>query len=231
MVLTDRSGGFADLWMDYGPYGQVPMHASLEKWRAPPAESAWEKDLLETAFLKKTVGSSRYYCPLDQVGKSLTFFLEIGWKIKDCRGKQVMRAGESALQLASDQERLSVRGKIAYEEHTVELADVIGAFNRRERFLDLGEGKVAWIDFEQVEQEWGDLLEEEIVGKEIAVKKNRFAVLEPLFPKEGSGAAYPAAHPICSQRDLCGNAFSLSARGRRLADVPLQIGLSWTACR
>lgn len=184
LVLTDRSGGFADLWMDYGPYGQISMHAASEKWRMPSAEKAWEKDLLETAFIRKIVGSSHYYCPLDQVGKSLTFLMEIGWKIKDCRGKQVMRAGASELQLVSDQEKLSVRGKVAYEDHTVELTDVIGAFNRRERFLDLSEGKVAWIDFEKVEKEWGDLLEEEVIGKAVAVKKNHFAVLEPLFPKE-----------------------------------------------
>ncbi len=184
LVLTDRSGGFADLWMDYGPYGPIAMHAHSEKWRLPPAETSWEKDLLETAFIKKMVGSSHYYCPLDQVGKSLTFLMEIGWKIKDCRGKQVMRAGQNDLQLSSDKEKLAVRGKVAYEDHTVELTDVIGAFNRRERFLDLGPDKVAWIDFEKVDQEWGDLFEEEIVGKTIAVKKNHFAVLESLFPKE-----------------------------------------------
>ncbi len=38
LKLKDRTGAFADLWMDYGPFGQVESGTA-------PEELFWEKDL------------------------------------------------------------------------------------------------------------------------------------------------------------------------------------------
>ena len=178
LLLTDRSGGFANLWMDYGAHGKVAINDGKKSpWRDLTAEKGWEKDLLETGFIKKQVGNSDYYCPLDQVAKSLSFLLEIGWKVYDFQSRQVMRQGQGKLSLEL-KEDVCVQGKVRYEEHEANLRDVIGAFNRRERFVELAPHAVGLLDSEAVEQKWGCLGDAEWVGESAQVKKNRFGQLE-----------------------------------------------------
>lgn len=184
LVLADRHGGFADLWFDYGAYGNRAAHDPLSlSWRNDAAELGWEKDLLETGFLKKTVGSSHYYCPLDKVSKSLTFLLEIGWKVIDATGKKVCRQKKVDLDAEITEKMILVRGKVHYEEHQVDLKDLVGAFNRREQFVELSSNTVALFDREEFNTHWGDLSEQEITANAIAVKKNQFGLLESLFEK------------------------------------------------
>jgi SNF2 family DNA or RNA helicase len=171
LVLNDRTGAFANLWMDYGVLGRSPINEKAE------AERFWEKDLLETAFIKKQVGSSRYYCPLDKVGKSLTFLLEIGWTILDFQGKKVVRQGAQALEAVKDQDALILRGKVSYGEHQADLTRVLGAFNRRERFLDLSPDVVGLIE---ERQGWVDLSQEEMDGSGIKVRRAHFGLLEEM---------------------------------------------------
>ena len=92
LMLKDRWGTCADLWMDYGQGLTISYHDPQtvikdEKGHAIKrqfdTEANWEKDLLETDFIKKTVEQSHYYCPMDRVAKSLTFLLEVGWVIYD----------------------------------------------------------------------------------------------------------------------------------------------------
>ena len=82
LQLTDRTGAFANLWMDYGLFGREPVA------RNNPEELFWEKDLLETDFIRQQVGASNYYCPMDKVVKSLMFLLDLGWTLLDHRGKK-----------------------------------------------------------------------------------------------------------------------------------------------
>jgi len=179
LVLKDRTGAFADLWMDGGILGKTETcnrEMGVE-------ERFWEKDLLETDFIKKTVGSSHYYCPLDKVGKSLTFLLELGWTILDCQGKKVVRQGASALNVAATDERMLLKGKIAYGEHQADLTAVCGAFNRRERFIDLSPNTVGLLEMPQA---LAELAQEEIIGEALAVKRNHFGLLEEIvsLPQE-----------------------------------------------
>ena len=118
LLLKDRWGACADLWMDYGHGQRIAVHdprliikddkGKLLFKRQQEAEANWEKDLLETDFIKKNVGSSHYYCPLDRVPKSLTFLLEIGWHIQDWQGRQVVKQTGLSLQF-EDQNRNDYR--------------------------------------------------------------------------------------------------------------------------
>lgn len=136
LKLTDRSGAFANLW----------MRCKDKEWQYEPSknpeEKGWEKDLLETGFIPKTVGKSQYYCPMDQVGKSLTFLLELGWSIQDWQGRKVVKENGTQIEIAEDRELLKVKGKINFEEYEADLNQVLGAFNRREKFLELRPGVV-----------------------------------------------------------------------------------------
>lgn len=174
LVLKDRSGAFADLWMDYGQGHRVAMH-DLQSfpWRSPQVEKNWEKDLLETGFIKKKVDHSHYYCPLDQVAKSLTFLIEIGWKVFDYRERQVYRQGVKDLRLEMVKEHIFLRGNIAYAEHKADVRQVLGAFNRREQFVTLSESAVGLID---PAHSWEELPE----GEE-GIKKCHLGSLEAFF--------------------------------------------------
>jgi SNF2 family DNA or RNA helicase len=185
LVLADRHGGFADLWFDYGAYGKNAAHDSaFASWRNGDAEKSWEKDLLETDFAKKIVEQSHYYCPLDKVAKSLTFLLEIGWKVIDARGRSVLRQKETECDLHFLEEKIAIHAKVRYGDHQVDLKDLVGAFNRREHFVELSLHTIALIDRENFNKEWGDFTHEEITSEGILLKKNRFGLLGPLLEQQ-----------------------------------------------
>ncbi len=186
LTLTDRHGGFADLGFDYGSYGKVFAHDPVfAPWRSKEGERGWEKDLLETDFIKKIVENSQYYCPLDKVAKSLTFLLEIGWTIVDAQGRKVIRQRQVDVDADVAEKTLLVRGKAHYDEHQVDLSHLVGAFNRREHFVQLSPSAVALIDRDAFHQTWGDLVEQEVTSEGILLKKNQFGLLEAFLDKKG----------------------------------------------
>ena len=171
LLLTCRHGGFADLWFDYGAYGKRAAHDSTaESWRNSEGERNWEKDLLETGFVKKIVDRSHYYCSLDKVAKSLTFLLEIGWTVVDARGRKVLRQKKGEFDAEFSENSIAVRAKIHYDDHRVDLKDLVGAFNRQEHFVELSPHAVALIDRENFETTWGDFTEQEITSEGIVLK-------------------------------------------------------------
>jgi len=182
LQLKDRSGAFADLWMDYGAKGKVAAHEFKNAtFRDVDAEKSWEKDLLETDFTKKIVDGSHYYCPLDKVGKSLRFLLEIGWTILDHQGKKVFQQKNADLSLKQEGSSIIVAGNIRYNHFIADLKDVVGAFNRREQFISLSPDTVGLIDREMIEKQWGDWAQHEIIESGIKIKKHHIGLLEDLF--------------------------------------------------
>lgn len=173
LILKDRSGAFTDLWIE-DEEGRREM--TLQ-------DRCWEQDLLETDFIRKKVDSTNYYCPLDKVAKSLTFLLEMGWTILDFRGKRVVLQGKIDLFSSAAKDRVLLQGKIKYGEYEVDVAKVVGAFNRKDRFLDLSEDRVGLIELPAV---FNDLAEEDIVPQGIAVRRAHIGLLEGIvFLPEG----------------------------------------------
>lgn len=179
--LRDPRGAFADLWMDYGDE-TFPYHDPLQSERNRPAEDAWEKDLLETAFIRKDVGSSHYYCPVDQVAKSLAFLLELGWKVMDMHGKRVCLQQNVDLQVDSSPRNLQIRGKVDFGDFQAPIQDLVGTFNRRETFVKLGADSVGLLDSDLLPQTLTQLAADgEVSERGIRVRKNQFGSLAPLF--------------------------------------------------
>lgn len=175
LKLTDRGGAFANLFMDYGQsqYGiEDPLDQSL---RNISSEALWEKDLIETGYQKKTVDRSRYYCPLDKVGKSLAFLLELGWKVFDAKNNRIILETGRKLEAELIKERIRVTGSLQFSEFEAPLSDIKGTFNRRESFLQLGEGTVGLIK-DPIELE--ELFEDaSIVSEGINLPKNKLSAL------------------------------------------------------
>lgn len=194
LKLKDRWGACADLWMDYGSGQLVPIHdpRALVKdhhqhvrfKRQLEVEATWERDLLETDFIKKNVGSSHYYCPLDCVAKSLTFLLEVGWHIEDWQERRVIKQTDFALEMKEgDLDTIAIHGHLQYDTYKADLSQVLGAFNRREHFIQLSSDRVGLLPVEETQRIMKDLAEEsEWVGGEGKIKKACFGALSSLFP-------------------------------------------------
>lgn len=184
LKLKDRTGAFADLWMEYKGQRYSFYNYEVSKTRSSirnrSAELAWEKDLLETDFIRKIVGSSHFYCPLDKVSKSLTFLLEIGWQILDWQDNRVVRYTDKQLFLQEFQETILLKGKIKYESYETDITNLMGAFNRRERFLQLGSGVVGLLPQNEAELDLSVLAEGEILGEGIKIKRSHFGLLSGL---------------------------------------------------
>jgi len=152
--LCDRKGTFAVLWMDYGHGCHIAYHdpalytpSGKEGARCCKRnlflERSWEKDLLETDYVFKPVGTSQYYCPTDKVAKTLTFLLEVGWQLFDSQGRNIVRLANSACSWEEDSSHaLVLQGSVRYGDHNVDIVNVVGAFNRRETFVSLAPASV-----------------------------------------------------------------------------------------
>lgn len=185
LTLKDARGAFADLWMEYGTRRvsfEDPCHFP---GRDLKTEKSWEKDLLETDFMQKMMQNSQYYCPIDKVTSSLSFLLEIGWKIIDVKGRRVMRASGSDLSLISDSRGVVLKGTLRYEDHKANVEDVVGAFNRRDRFLEISPGYVGLLDDSKEYEGLQDLTEEEKVFEGCLLRPKKYGLLESFMERSG----------------------------------------------
>jgi len=178
LELKDRVGMFAVLWMEYGDKKVAFTDPRRFTGRDLETEKGWERDLLETGFQRKPTVEAEYYCPTDQIAKSLSFLLEIGWKIIDVTGRRVVKMTEKDLSLSMQKETLLVQGSFSFAEHKVDLDKVVGAFERKERFLDLSDSAVGWLDEPDITSGLQDLVNAERVIEGRALPKNYFGCLE-----------------------------------------------------
>lgn len=182
LVLKDRMGAFADLWITYGNNQKVPYHevSNIIK-RDRKAEQSWEKDLLETDFVCKPMSTSQYYCPIDKVAKSLLFLLELGWQVFDHKGNKVFHPGKVETSFQEKGHSILVKGKIAYGDFKADLSEVVGSFNRRERFVQLGGGTVGLLPQNLEKMGLNGVEQGEIVSEGISFKKCRIGAVEDLW--------------------------------------------------
>jgi superfamily II DNA or RNA helicase len=145
LVLQDATGCFAHLWMDYS-IGKVAFEdlapAIGGKSRLRDAELLWEKDLLETHFVRKAVGATRYFCPSDKVQESLCFLLEIGWRIFDCKGRSLLRQTSCDLSIQENEQQIAIAAVLRFQDKSVPLG-----FKKLQRlWLELDDHSVGLID-------------------------------------------------------------------------------------
>ncbi|MBS0627860.1 MAG: DEAD/DEAH box helicase family protein, partial [Verrucomicrobia bacterium] len=180
LSLKDAHGAFADLKMEYDDRVIDYHDPKVFEGRNVKAEREWEKDLLETDFRKKPLENSQYYCPTDKVAKSISFLMDIGWKIFDSKGRRLIKMTQKELSLSVKGKDLVIRGSCSYGEHTANVSDVIGAFSRREKFLELSSSSVAWLEGEQEYEGIRDLISTERVGDARVLSKKQFGILQEM---------------------------------------------------
>ena len=187
LKLTDRTGGFANLYLNYGAWGEVGFHEELPTQE----ERHWENDLLETGFKRKIIESSHYFCPLDQVGKSIAFLLEMGWKVRDFRDKRVVRQSGVNCETEEKPDAILLRGTIQFEDKKLPIQDVVGCFERHERWIDLSPHEVGLIE---LPPSWESILDEEKTPDGIRVRKVHIGLLDEI-------AALPPSYQRADWKD------------------------------
>jgi SNF2 family DNA or RNA helicase len=177
--LTDRQGAFASLWMQYADTLLSFEDKTPFPGRNFSDEKTWEKDLLETGFQRKNLGSSQYYCPMDQVSKTLSFLLELGWEIRDYHQKRLIKMTGSTLSIAEKGKNFLIKGSLQYGSYQASMENITGAFSRKERFIDLSTDSTGWLSDEEI-TEWNILAETEITKEGFLLKKHNIGLLEGL---------------------------------------------------
>jgi SNF2 family DNA or RNA helicase len=179
LKLKDPRGMFADLWIAYTPSDSVPFHDSKAQLKSKTSrnlvvEKGYENDLLETQYIQKTVDQSHYYCPIDKVGKSIAFLLEMGWNVYDYKGQRIVKNSGIDLHSTIESNHIITKGKIHFDKYHADLKQVVGAFNKRERFLQIGENTVGLLPDAWQDSTMQTLCEEcEIIGGELAVSRHK----------------------------------------------------------
>ena len=152
LELMDDTGAFANLHFD----GVDPVQ-----------EKEWEKDLLETDFIRKQVGYTQYYCPLNRVHESLGFLLDLGWKVVNKHQKRVILQTEALFDLDRDGEMVKLEGVVSFGEEERSFSDVVFAVLGNERFISLGDECVGLIDPTLLPKEISHLKKGESLEKRI----------------------------------------------------------------
>lgn len=158
LVLSDSTGCFANLRMEYAGVGKIPFEDFSKtiggKLRLKSEEEAFEKDLLEAGFIRKIHDSSHYYCPGDKVLQNLRFLLEIGWKIFTSDGKKIERQTSISWELREEKGKVAIQGKVHFQDREISLKSALGS---RGFLLALDHQSAALFDrkpFSPLEGEW-----------------------------------------------------------------------------
>ena len=188
LKLKDKTGAFADLEFNYGGDATILFQDIRSKIevatgqsisRDMNAEKGFEQDLLKTDFVSKKSYSSNYYCPTDLVAKSILFLLEIGWQVTDYLGRKVHKMSELALNLENKGSKLSLSGKVSFEDFTANVSDVVGAFQKNQLFLDLSEESVGLCLTDDKHKYLNELSSEfEQDGKNVSFHKQSIGLLQ-----------------------------------------------------
>lgn len=215
LQLKDRFGAAAELWMEYPVQGAI-LATDLAPFpgRNQAEERLWERDLLETGFSKKQVGSAPYFCPMDQVAKSIGFLLELGWKVFDYQKRKVVCQSSERFEIEEKQEKIAIKAEIDFEGYKSSLANLLGSFNRKEHFVQLSPGVVGLIDREKIEAHWGDLAEEELGKEELLVRRSRFYLLSSVPELRKELSLFDAQMESCDPgKGFCGTLYSYQKEG------------------
>lgn len=155
LVLNDASGCFASLWMEYPGIGRIEFEDFAPtvqgRKRLKKEEQQWEKDLLESGFIRKY---PHYYCGSEKMRDALYLLLDVGWKITDMRGKRVFKQEKPQLEVKEEDGAIVVRGQIPFGKSSCSLR----AASQARLWVDLDDSSVGLLDRKPIaiEGEWKD---------------------------------------------------------------------------
>jgi len=153
LQLTDATGCFANL-----------------------LDEAWEQDLFEAGYVKKTVGNSRYFCPSDKTRDALLLLVDVGWEVFLPGGKRLLRQGKTDWELKEDGPKALLRGSVSFGPKTTPLKPVFEAMKKGRLWVEI-DGQFAGL----LDRAKGEAMEGEWVGESLVLPKGKAAQLIPLL--------------------------------------------------
>lgn len=166
LKLVDSTGAFANLWSD--------SDSEIKEW---------ESDLLETDFIKKRVGQSDYFCPLDKIRDTLEFLLELGWKVLDHQNRTVLGGANLKLHTTTDESIITIKGGITFNDQLTSLPSVVAAYQKNETFISLDSNSVGLLPKNTPIL---DLIEEgELVSEGVGIRINQIGACADLLRTVG----------------------------------------------
>ncbi|HSX12411.1 MAG TPA: DEAD/DEAH box helicase, partial [Rhabdochlamydiaceae bacterium] len=188
LQLKERTGAFADLWLQYGERAVAFHDATPFPERDKDKEKYWEKDLLEAGFQKKAMQNSEYYCPIDKVVATLRFLIEMGWSVVDSNQRKVCLHSVPDIRLSAEGDHLKLEGHVLCGDDALDIKKMAGSLKKQASFLELSSTSVVLIDASQFPKGIVELLDKEKIHRRnlglfqsLDVKKEPSVV--PLFQK------------------------------------------------
>ena len=179
LQLKDRTGAFAELFMDYGNGEIFSFHISpLEKNSSfrDKQEAIWEKDLLECGYQKR---GSEYLCPVPQVAKTLDLLLDIGWKVLDVQKKELKRLKNFQVDIHEENNQFQVLGKATFQDRDIAISSLASHSASKQIFIQLGDNYVGLLHRERKDLlPFTELCDEMTLIQEKAfIQKNRLGLI------------------------------------------------------
>lgn len=181
LVLCDPAGVCSSLWMEYPGKGRVAFE-DLSPWigsskRLFEEEKSWEKDLLEAGYMRKSVGSSNYYCPADRASDALSLLFDVGWQVFDPLGKKAFKYGGCNFRIEESPDGICLRGDSDFEP-------ALRALKEGKSWFEAG-GASFWIDRKKELGRFEDLLEGQWNEGELRVGKEKLGALAGFLEDKG----------------------------------------------
>lgn len=166
LKLVDTTLGFANLFIQQG------------QEYIPCRDKALEQILADAGFIRKEVGSSNYFCPLDRAKQALVCLIEKGWTILDAQGRTLIAATESHLCIDKTPDGYSLCGHISFGSEQISAADCIKAYQQKRALIPLNETSSALLLPKDLHP-LGELLGEvELVCDSVHIKKNAIGLIQ-----------------------------------------------------
>ncbi len=125
LSLTDGTGCFVNLWMQYPGIGQIPFEdpapSVAARSRIKQEEAQLEKDLLEAGYQRKIVGRSRYYCSSETAHQALQFLLECGWTCFDTQNRKIYLQSGVDVHVSGQGDQILVKGCVRFQDKKISL--------------------------------------------------------------------------------------------------------------
>lgn len=195
LFLTDKTGAFANLFMNY--------EGTYRPFAGSSVEALFEKDLIECGFQQKQVSSSRYYCQVNKALAAIDFLLDLGWQVFDFQKRELKRLSKATFEVR-DEERLIIDGHVDFGDHVVSALDAIQALKQNSPYIPLQGNQVGLIfkenSFLKPLQEL--LSEIEIISGKATLKKNRIGLISTLSQNDQNTLPEIAINPSLFQGTL-----------------------------
>lgn len=180
LKLTDNTGSFANLFMNYGGGNFAPVDPLFNKGRYAEFEAGCKKDLIEAGYAEKHSGSSQFYCAREQIGETLQLLLELGWEVYDKDGNRLLLQTGVDAAIEEGGAAILVKAVFRFGAKELPLAKAAARLQKGEFILSIGDGFSGLIDRKSFQNAIHALIDGETCPAGIKIPKYDLSAIQAL---------------------------------------------------